>query len=209
MRLVYPVWPDIAKRQEKSMWKHFFGWCGIYIRRDIKPSRTGEMFHRCMCTVFESGVHPLDVNKENPTKLFVDSDFAGTGGRSTAGFVVFMNGGPVIWVSKLMKVAATSSSEAEIIAAAESVKTAVHFRALLEELGLCKVKYIDVYEDNLPCRMSAESLRCHKKARHYQAKLRYLQDVLQAGMIKFHQTKTADMIADLFTKPLCLLLSPD
>ena len=157
-------------------------------------------------TVFESGVHPLDVNKENPTKLFVDSDFAGTGGRSTAGFVVFMNGGPVIWSSKLMKVAATSSSEAEIIAAVESVKTAVHFRALLEELGLCKVKHIDVYEDNLSCRMSAESLRCHKKARHYQAKLRYLQDVVQAGMIKFHQTKTTDMIADLFTK---LLMSSD
>ena len=71
---------------------------------------------------------------------------------------MFMNGGPVIWSSKLMKVAATSSSEAEIIAAVESVKTAVHFRALLEELGLCKVKHIDVYEDNLSCRMSAESL---------------------------------------------------
>ena len=64
------------------------------------------------------------------------------------------------------------------------------------------MKYIDVYEDNLSCRMSAESLRCHKKARHYQAKLRYLQDVVQAGMIKFHQTKTTDMIAGFFTKPL-------
>ena len=78
-----------------------------------------------------------------------------------------MNGGPVIWSSKPMKVAATSSSKAEIIAAVESVKTKVHFRALLEELGLCKVKYIDIYEDNLPCRMSAESPRCHKKACHY------------------------------------------
>ena len=105
-----------------------------------------------------------------------------------------------------MKVTATSSSKAEIIAAVESLKTGVHFRALLEELGLCEAKHIDVYEDNLSCRMSAESLRCHKKARHYQAKLRYLQDAVQAGLIKFHQTKTIDMIADLFTKPL---LSPD
>ena len=32
-------------------------------------------------TVFESGVHPLGLNKENPSKLFVDSDFAGAGGR--------------------------------------------------------------------------------------------------------------------------------
>ena len=29
---------------------------------------------------------------------------------------------------------------------------------------------------------------------------------MRAGLIKFHQTKTTDMIADLFTKPL---LSPD
>ena len=174
----------------------------LYQTRYKAITYRGDVSKMHVPTVFESGVHPLDVNKENPTKLFVDSDFAGTGGRSTAGFVVFMNGGPVIWSSKLMKVAATSSSEAEIIAAVESVKTAVHFRALLEELGLCKVKHIDVYEDNLSCRMSAESLRCHKKARHYQAKLRYLQDVVQAGMIKFHQTKTTDMIADLFTKPL-------
>ena len=178
----------------------------LYQTRYKAITYRGDVSKMHVPTVFENGVHPLDVNKENPTKLFVDSDFAGTGGRSTAGFVVFMNGGPVIWSSKLMKVAATSSSEAEIIAAVESVKTAVHFRALLEELGLCKVKHIDVYEDNLSCRMSAESLRCHKKARHYQAKLRYLQDVVQAGMIKFHQTKTTDMIADLFTKPL---MSPD
>ena len=102
----------------------------------------------------------------------MDFDFAGPGGRSTAGYVVFMNGEPVIWSLKLMKVTATSSSEAEIIAAVESVETGVHCRALLEELGIRVAKHIDVYEDNLSCRMSAESLRCHKKARHYQAKLR-------------------------------------
>ena len=57
--------------------------------------------------VYENGVHPLDVDKKEPMKVFVDSDFAGTDGRSTAGYVVFLNGGPVIWSSKLMKVAAT------------------------------------------------------------------------------------------------------
>ena len=73
-------------------------------------------------------------------------------------------------VFKLMKVTVTSSSDA-IIAAVESVATGVHCRALLEELELRVAKHIDVYEDNLSCRMSAESLRCYK-ARPYQAKLR-------------------------------------
>ena len=152
--------------------------------------------------VYESGVHPLDVDKLNPTKVFVDSDFAGADGRSTAGYVVFMNGGPVIWSSKLMKVAATSSAEAEVIAAVESVKTASHFRCLLSELGLCSSEFVLVHEDNRACKMSAESLKCHKRARHYQSKLRYLQDCHQNGSIKFRQTATEDMIADIFTKAL-------
>jgi len=152
--------------------------------------------------VYESGVHPLDVHKENPTKVFVDSDFAGADGRSTAGHVVFLNGGPVIWSSKLMKVAATSSAEAEVIAAVESVKTASHFRCLLVELGMITSEFVNVHEDNRACKMSAESLKCHKRARHYQSKLRYLQDCHQNGSIKFHQTSTNDMIADIFTKAL-------
>ena len=57
-----------------------------------------------------TGVHPLDVDKTNPTKAFVDSDFAGADGRSTAGHVVFLNGGPVIWSSKL-KAAAPKANQ--------------------------------------------------------------------------------------------------
>ena len=101
-----------------------------------------------------------------------------------------------------MKVAATSSAEAEVIAAVESVKTASHFRSLLVELGMTDSEFIDVHEDTRACKMSAESLKCHKRARHYQSKLRYLQDCHQNGSIKFHQTPTDDMIADIFTKAL-------
>ena len=101
-----------------------------------------------------------------------------------------------------MKVAATSSSEAEIIAAVESLKTGIHYQNLLVELGLSKRKSIDVYEDNLSCRVSAASLKCFKKARHYQSKLRFLQDCYQEGLVEFHQTKTEHMTADLFTKAL-------
>lgn len=115
---------------------------------------------------------------------------------------VFMNGGPVIWSSKLMKVAATSSAEAEVIAAVESVKTASHFRCFLAELGMCDSEFVNFHEDNRVCQMSAESLKCHQRARHYQSKLRYLEDCHQNGGIKFHQTSTDDMIVDIFTKAL-------
>ena len=71
---------------------------------------------------------------------------------------------------------------------------------------VCDVKHMDIYEDNVTCRLSAEGPRCLKKPWHCTAKLRLLYDGGQAGMIKFHQTKTTDMVANLFTKPL---LSPD
>ena len=45
-------------------------------------------------------------------------------------------------------------------------------------------------------------LKCFKKARHYQSKLRFLQDCYQEGLVEFHQTKTEHMTADLFTKAL-------
>ena len=60
------------------------------------------------------------------------------------------------------------------IAAVESLKTGIHYQSLLVELGLSTRKSIDVYEDNLSCRVSAKSLKCFKKARHYQSKLRFL-----------------------------------
>ena len=93
--------------------------------------------------------------------------------------------------------------KAEIIAAVEIVKTGIHFHCLMKEMGLTDTsKGITIHEDNLACRMSAESLKQHKKARHYQGKLRFLQDSVQNEMVVFQQTKTEDMIADIFTKSL-------
>ena len=133
-------------------------------------------------------------------EVFVDFDCAGTDGRLTASYVVFLNGAPAIWSSKLMKVAAISSAEAEVRAAVECVKTASYFRQLLNELGICQSGSIDVREDNKVSKESADSLKCHKRARHYQGELRYLQDCRQNSSIKFHQTPTAEMIAGIFTK---------
>lgn len=148
--------------------------------------------------VFESGVHPLDVNKDDPMRVFVDFDLARTDGRSTAGYVVFLNGVPVIWSSKPMKVAVKCRSGSD--SCNRKCETCLPLRNLLSELGICKSESIYVREDNKVCKESAESLKCHKRARHYQGELRYLQDCHQNGSIKFYQTPTALMIADFITK---------
>ncbi len=46
-----------------------------------------------------------------------------------------MNGGPISWSSRLQKLCAQSSAEADIYAVTDSVKEAVHIRFICEEAG--------------------------------------------------------------------------
>jgi len=53
-------------------------------------------------------------------KGYVDADWAGDidGRRSTTGFIFMLNGGPISWASKRQSTVATSTAEAEYVAAA-------------------------------------------------------------------------------------------
>ena len=59
-----------------------------------------------------------------------------------------LNGGPVTWSSRLQKSTAQSTAEAEIIAAADATKEALHLSLMLTELGVIKDKTITIHEDN-------------------------------------------------------------
>jgi len=58
---------------------------------------------------------------------FVDADWAGDvdGRRSTSGLAFTLNGGPIAWASKRQSTVATSTSEAEYVAAAMATKEAL------------------------------------------------------------------------------------
>jgi hypothetical protein len=68
----------------------------------------------------------------NSPDLYIDADYAGDTEtrRSTSGFLIMMNGRPVVWSSRLQKLRARSSAESEIYAVTESLKEAVSLRLL-------------------------------------------------------------------------------
>ena len=75
--------------------------------------------------LYEAGTYAQDLGV-NGLAAFADADYAASyTRRSTSGFALYLNGGPVAWGSKLQKVVATSTAEAEINAATEAVKEAV------------------------------------------------------------------------------------
>ena len=144
---------------------------------------------------------------EDPNRLtvFVDADFGGgESRRSTSGLFIMMNGGPLTWFSKVQKMTAQSKTEAEVIAATDCVKDVLYWRGFLKELGYPKECQTptEILEDNSAVVAYARNLKNRAAAKHYVIRLRFLQEHVRRGNVKFTHTSTHTQVADMFTKAL-------
>jgi hypothetical protein len=148
---------------------------------------------------------PIDT--PNGPTTYVDADLGGDRDtrKSTSGMVIMMNNGPVTWSSRLQKLCAQSSAEAEISAVVDSVKEALHIKLLCEDAGLRDSTIpLTVYEDNNACIQMGHSLRGSQKAKHYELRLRFLNEQIREKNIEFSRIGTTNQLADGFTKSLTL-----
>jgi len=154
--------------------------------------------------MYEGAKHPLD-DGQNHLQVFADSDYAADQSRrSTMGSIVMMNGGPVTWSSVLGKTVAMSTCEAEVNAAVVAAKDALHLKQLLVDLDLYDpLAPLQIAEDNSACIAQAESgIRHVRNAKHYEIRLRFLQELVVDKRVKFVYCPTQLQLADFFTKPL-------
>jgi hypothetical protein len=143
--------------------------------------------------------------KPNSPDLYIDADYAGdlNTRRSTSGMIMMMNGGAVCWSSRLQKLCAQSSAESEIYAVTESVKEAIHFKLLCEDSGIRpQNKPMTIWEDNNACIQMGHELRGSKSAKHFEVRLRFLNEQIHDRAIEFARIDTTNQLADGFTKPL-------
>jgi ribonuclease HI len=68
--------------------------------------------------------------------------------RSTTGYAFILNHGVVAYRSKTQTVTATSSTEAEFIAAVSAAKATKYLRAILLDLGFSQTLPTPIYIDN-------------------------------------------------------------
>jgi hypothetical protein len=166
-----------------------------------------------MPVVFEGAKHPLcDSSIRDPShpeyklpNVFVDSDYAGDETKqSTMGLVVFMNGAPVDYCSVLSKSVAQSTCEAEVYAATLGAKQALHVSQFLQDTGFTKEwQPLTLAEDNAACIAQAKAgLRSIRNAKHYEVKLRFLQQLVLEKKVSIEYCPTDKQLADFFTKPL-------
>ena len=158
-------------------------------------------------SVYEAGRSPQskrDFLQAEELEAYTDADYAMDvpTRKSTSGGIIYLNGGPITWSSKLQKIVAQSTAEAEIIAATEITKEIVHLKLLLSELGVRDSGAIQVHEDNQACILMGNGMKSSRAAKHYEIRLHFLQESIRSKVIKFKYCETDEMIADHFTKPL-------
>ncbi|GKC39459.1 retrotransposon protein, putative, ty1-copia subclass [Tanacetum coccineum] len=124
--------------------------------------------------------------------------------KSQTGYVFILNGGVVDWKSTKQSIFATSSAEAEYIAASDASKEAVWVRKFISGLGVVPTieEPIKMYCDNTGAITIANESGITKGARHYRAKVHYLREVIEFGDVKIEKVHTDDNLADPFTKAL-------
>jgi hypothetical protein len=137
---------------------------------------------------------------------YCDSDWAGdvSTHRSTTGYIYFIANAPISWKTAWQHAVTLSSTEAEYYTFTEAAKEAKWHQSLLEEL-----KYTDkdvcpavLYRDNTGSLDLSENPLHHRRSKHIQICIHYIQEQVAEGCIDLGYVPSAEMTADRLTKPL-------
>lgn len=139
----------------------------------------------------------------NKLQGFCDSDYAGDQEtrKSTSGFIFILNGGAVSWSSKLQRITALSTTEAEYISLAEAAKQSMWLRQLLADLNQNQ-EAIQINCDNQGALKIVQNPTNHQRTKHIDVRYHYIRDMQQNGTINVQYLATREQLADILTKPL-------
>lgn len=147
-------------------------------------------------------------NGDNTIRGYVDSDWAGCKdtGRSTTGWVFTLAGSPISWCSQRQKTVATSSTEAEYVAASDACKEAIWLRGFYNELApimeLQDQKAIQLGIDNASALKLTKNPEFHGRTKHINVRHHFIRECVKRGDIEPYWISGKENPADLFTKPL-------
>jgi hypothetical protein len=122
--------------------------------------------------------------------------------RSTSGYAICMCGGTISYRTKTQSITATSSTEAEFLAAVLAAKQVKFVRAILLELGFPQEGPTPIYEDNQSAIHMINAQKPTERSRHIDIQFFAIQDWKEAGDIIMAHIPGVINPADDLTKPL-------
>ncbi|KAE8694589.1 hypothetical protein F3Y22_tig00110777pilonHSYRG00051 [Hibiscus syriacus] len=133
----------------------------------------------------------------------VNSDYAGDldKSKSTTGYVFKVAGGAVSWVSKLQSVVATSTTEAEYVAATQASKEAIWLKMLLEELGHNQ-EYVSMFCNSQSALHLARNPSFYSRTKHIRVQYHFIHEKVEERTVDMQKIHTKDNIVDFTTNAI-------
>ena len=123
--------------------------------------------------------------------------------HSISGYVVQLGQSVVSWSSKKQTTVATSSTEAEYMAASYSARHTVWVRNLLDEMGMDIKSWPTLFLiDNKGAIDLTKESRHHQRTKHIDVAHHFVREKVQSGDLEVTHCKSSEMLADGFTKAL-------
>lgn len=145
----------------------------------------------------------LAVNRQE-LRGYADADWAGNvkDRKSNSGYLFQLGGGPISWCARKQSCVALSSTEAEYISLAESCRELLWLKKLLKDFGEPVQEPVQIFEDNQSCIKMLEQNAGLKRSKHVDTKYHFVKDLAENDNVNVTYCPSADMLADIFTKPL-------
>ena len=121
---------------------------------------------------------------------------------SVTGSAFLLAGAAVNWVSQKQKCVATSSSEAEYIAASETAREVVWLRVLLAGIGEAQPESTPLFMDNTTSIRFVKEDAVTPRRKHINVKYHYVREQFREGLLAPVWIETKQQLADLLTKAL-------
>ena len=137
---------------------------------------------------------------------YSDSDWAGpnTGRKSVGGFIFLFGDSPISWQSKKQTCIATSTNEAEYMAASEAAKEATWIRRVYTDMRVDEsilLPPINLNMDNQGA-IALTSTEGTKRSKHIDVRFHHVRDLQQQGIVSINNVPSSAMAADGLTKIL-------
>ncbi len=143
----------------------------------------------------------MPVNSRYRLVVYADASFAvGERKQSVSGFVIYLNGVPILWGSLKQTIVVDSSCSAEFVAASIACKQLLHAENMVSFFGFtCPRPYL-FYTDSQACLHIASNSARLGNVRHLQIRYHLVRCCVSLGDMEMVFCITEEMVADLFTK---------
>lgn len=143
-------------------------------------------------------------NVKNNLVGYSDADYGGDidTRRSTTGFFFKIGSGPISWCSQRQKTVALSTTEAEYIAASESLRELIWLQVLMTEIAPSPRNLPLLMVDNQSAIKLTKNPELHKRSKHIDIRHHFIREKYSQGSFVLSYIDTENQIADVLTKAL-------